>query len=219
MNKYNPYIAQTWRANTDVAPVISKQALINYLAKYISKSEYRSDHLKEMMHIINSASDKNKTVKSAVQSLYIKACSERDFSAQETCHLLMGLKLYSSGKRDFVTIGFSDNEEWRLLRNNNEASSFIEKYQARSEALNAKCLWHVAKHYKLPKESKRQNTVIRQIFPKYSANTTNPTIREKYFRQQVLLYTPWREEKDLKNDENNMGRNIQQEYRNNKPQR
>ncbi|KAK3923555.1 ATP-dependent DNA helicase RRM3, partial [Frankliniella fusca] len=41
LNKYNAYITQTWRANTDVPPVISKQALINYLAKYISKSEYR----------------------------------------------------------------------------------------------------------------------------------------------------------------------------------
>ncbi|KAK3909624.1 ATP-dependent DNA helicase RRM3 [Frankliniella fusca] len=178
-----------------------KQASINYLAKYISKSEYRSDHLKELMQIINSASDRNKNAKFAVQSLYIKACSERDFSAQETCHLLMGLKLYSSGKRDFVTVGFSDNEEWRLLRNNNDASSFMEKYQARSEALDAKCLWNVAKNYKLQKETKRQNSAILQIFPKYSATIDNQTIKEKYYRQQVLLYVPWREEKDLKNDE------------------
>ncbi|XP_034255201.1 uncharacterized protein LOC117653547 isoform X2 [Thrips palmi] len=212
LNKYNPYIAQTWRANTDVAPVISKQALINYLAKYISKSEYRSDHLKELMQIINSASDRNKNAKSAVQSLYIKACSERDFSAQETCHLLMGLKLYSSGKRDFVTIGFSDNEEWRLLRNNNDASSFMEKYQARSEALDAKCLWNVAKNYKLPNETRRQNSAILQIFPKYSATTTNPTVKEKYFRQQVLLYVPWREEKDLKNDDTTSWEEIYNKY-------
>ncbi|KAJ1518827.1 hypothetical protein ONE63_011559 [Megalurothrips usitatus] len=39
LNKFNDYIIQTWRANIDVSPVLSKRALVNYLAKYITKSE------------------------------------------------------------------------------------------------------------------------------------------------------------------------------------
>ncbi|KAE8740593.1 hypothetical protein FOCC_FOCC013893 [Frankliniella occidentalis] len=119
LNKYNAYMIQTWRANMDVAPVISKTALVNYLAKYISKSETRSDHLGELMKIINEAGDQNKTAKYAEQRLYIKACSERDFSAQETCHLLMGLKLYSSGDREeFEEADINHNltpEEWMAV--------------------------------------------------------------------------------------------------------
>ncbi|KAK3929764.1 ATP-dependent DNA helicase [Frankliniella fusca] len=202
LNKYNAYMIQTWRANMDVAPVISKTALVNYLAKYISKSEIRSDHLGELMKIINEASDKNKTAKYAVQRLYIKACSERDFSAQETCHLLMGLKLHSSGGREFITINCNENDDWRLLKNDDCSLSLKEKYQYRSETLDAKCLYEVAKCYILPSERKRTKQAILQIYPKlnFSKYVTDQTTMEKFYRQQVLLFVPWRTEEQLKGD-------------------
>ena len=44
LNVYNKYLIQTWRA---------KRALINYLAKYISKSEHKSTQLSDLMSTIN----------------------------------------------------------------------------------------------------------------------------------------------------------------------
>ena len=43
MSRYNPQIASVWRANTDFTPVISKEAVLNYIAKYASKAEKPSE--------------------------------------------------------------------------------------------------------------------------------------------------------------------------------
>ena len=39
MNPYNPAMILAWRANIDLKPVLSKDAAINYIAKYASKAE------------------------------------------------------------------------------------------------------------------------------------------------------------------------------------
>ncbi|KAK3926417.1 THAP domain-containing protein 11 [Frankliniella fusca] len=116
LNKFNPYIIRTWRANIDVSPVLSKKALINYLAKYVSKSETRSQTLIDLMKRIISDSDHTKPARHATQRIFIKTCSERDYSAQETCHILMGLKLYSRGHRNFVSINFNEIAQWQQVR-------------------------------------------------------------------------------------------------------
>ena len=42
VNKLNPFIAQVWRANHDLSPVVDKEGVLNYVAKYASKSEKSS---------------------------------------------------------------------------------------------------------------------------------------------------------------------------------
>jgi hypothetical protein len=39
VNKYNLWTLQRWRANMDITPVMSKDAFLNYIAKYASKAE------------------------------------------------------------------------------------------------------------------------------------------------------------------------------------
>lgn len=41
VNKFNPWILQLWRANVDITPVMSKDAFLNYIAKYASKAEVK----------------------------------------------------------------------------------------------------------------------------------------------------------------------------------
>lgn len=112
LNNYNPYIIQTWRANIDFSPVLSKQALINFLAKYISKPEKESQHLMDMLKNLLEKIDDDKYAKNIIQRLYIQCCSERDYSAQETCHLLNGFNLVCAGGRKFVKISFSPKNDW-----------------------------------------------------------------------------------------------------------
>lgn len=114
MNKYNRFMIQLWRANMDISPVISKKALISYLAKYISKCETSSQALDEILLSITSKLNEDDPSKKAIQRLFIRCCAERDISAQEVCHTLLGLKLYSAGGRSFTILNFS-KKEWLPL--------------------------------------------------------------------------------------------------------
>lgn len=135
LNKYNQFIIQTWRANIDISPVLSKRALINYLAKYITKSETQSKDLTEAMKALMNNCDSDATAKSVIQRLYIQSCCERDFSAQETCHLVLGLNLQSSGGRKFVNLNFKvlESEGWMQVADDGARpmKSYIEKYLER----------------------------------------------------------------------------------------
>lgn len=196
LNKYNKFIIQTWRGNIDVSPVLSKQALVNYLAKYISKSEKRSQPLVEMMSTLISDSVQNKAAKHVIQRLFIKTCSERDYSAQETCHILMGLKLYSTSGRKFISINFNEKSTWVKVQNNaaQDNKTFIEKYMERPDHMNEDCMWNMAKYHNV---NNRKKFNIVQVFPLKKLIFGNSD-NEEYYKQQCMLYLPWRNQDTLK---------------------
>lgn len=196
VNKFNEYIIQSWRANIDIAPVLSKRALINYLAKYISKSETRSTGMDDMFNVLMDSKYQGKSGKHVIQSLLIQQCFERDLSAQEVCHLLLGTKLYSAPGRKFVKICFnqSTKEQWMEISaaGTKQCKSFVAKYQGRKDFLEDVCMWQVAKNYKLPQCSKYRKSAIVQVFPSLKFSDSSKDHNESYYRQQVLLYVPWR---------------------------
>jgi len=200
LNKYNEYMIAGWRANLDVSPVLSRRALVNYLTKYISKSETKSKDLTDILQLLIAKNKEDTSAKSVIQQLYIQACCERDISAQETCHLLNGLPLVSSGGRKFVTLNLKvlDEDTWVPVDDPSQqrsSKSFIEKYMERDDMYCEESLWTMARTYILPSGRKhaRGKEAIVQVFPKLSRNSieTNP---EPYYRQQVLLFVPWKYE-------------------------
>jgi len=201
LNKYNPYILQTWRANMDISPVISKRALVNYLAKYISKSETQSKDMTYVMKELLKNTDSDKTAKSVIQRLYIQSCCERDYSAQEACHLIMGLPLVSAGGRKFVNLNFKvlESDNWVQLTDDESSTSknYIEKYMERRSEFEHETLWHMAKKYVLPKGNHHPNGLdaIVRVFPRVSERTKNDS--DEYYKQQVLLHLPWRYEEQF----------------------
>jgi hypothetical protein len=52
LNSHNPFLTTLWRANTEFQPIMSRQAVINYIAKYAAKSEPQSESYKEMIKTI-----------------------------------------------------------------------------------------------------------------------------------------------------------------------
>jgi len=78
LNKFNPFIISTWRANIDVAPVLSKKAVINYLTKYVSKSEVRSTTLKEICSSVCADINGNDDDDCSVKCLF--SCKENYLS-------------------------------------------------------------------------------------------------------------------------------------------
>ena len=84
---------QGWRANCDIQVVIDYHACVEYPA---SKAEPRSSVMKTAFNSIvrNCNTDSNPT--KLITKIIMKSLGERDFSAQETMHHLLSLKLVSS---------------------------------------------------------------------------------------------------------------------------
>ena len=91
------------RVNVDMQYCVSWHKVIGYCAKYATKSEPRSQPLKEIFTtIVRSLKDDSTSLK-AVQKLLINSIGERDYSAQENCHILLQLPMLRAS-RDFVVL-------------------------------------------------------------------------------------------------------------------
>jgi ATP-dependent DNA helicase PIF1 len=93
INNYNRLIIiMAWLANIDVSPCTSAQAVLHYIAKYASKAETRSESLKDiaksLVRLINP--NARNATQSLMQRLMNKLVGERDWSAQEVHHILIG---------------------------------------------------------------------------------------------------------------------------------
>lgn len=132
LNKYNPDMILIWRANMDISSVLSKRALMNYLAKHVSKAEVKSKTLEELFKEI--CENNTKSAKSIIQSLYMKTCSARDYSAQEVGHILMSESL-AKCSRCFVPLFLKTDSEWvRVQDKTTSGESLLEKYSKRENA-------------------------------------------------------------------------------------
>ena len=93
LNGYYPLQLSSWRANIDFQYVVSRQKVVKYIAKYATKSEHRSQTLQEIYNSIMKKIGDDGTPLKVVQRLLTTTVGERDFSAQETCHLHLMLPM------------------------------------------------------------------------------------------------------------------------------
>ncbi|KAK3931895.1 ATP-dependent DNA helicase [Frankliniella fusca] len=202
LNKFNAFLIQLWRANMDIAPVISKRALLAYLAKYISKSEIQSKSLREIFGILIDSLNGDLAAKKLIHKVFMKSCAERDISAQEVCHSLLRLKLHSAGGRQFVIVNLAEKkwvqvEDDESFENVKHGKSVVEKYKDRANRLEDISLWNFAKNFDMIRFSKVKKFNIVRVFPKLKL-TDDPTKNEDFYKQQVILHVPWRDESKLK---------------------
>jgi hypothetical protein len=94
---------------------VSRRKVIEYCAKYATKSEPRSQPLKEIFSSIVKSLSEDSSFLKAVQKLLINSVGERDFSAQETCQLLLQLPMFkASTARDPSTLSTLKSREEHL---------------------------------------------------------------------------------------------------------
>lgn len=110
LNSYNPVQLSAWRANVDMQYMVSRQRVVQYVAKYAAESEPRSRTLREVFSKIMKTLKDDGTSQQVVQKLLISCVGARDFSAQETCHLLLQLSLYRAS-RDFVILSLDGSRK------------------------------------------------------------------------------------------------------------
>ena len=102
LNNHKCLQLQGWRANCD----IQVDMHVQYLAKYESKGEPRSPLLKPAFNSIMCSCSINNNPTQLIKKAIVKSLGQRDFSAQETMHHLLSLKLVSSS---FNVVPFSLN--------------------------------------------------------------------------------------------------------------
>ena len=155
INSFNPVQLSAWRANVDMQYIVSHQRVLQYCTKYVTKSEPRSQSLKELFTtIVRGLREGNSSLK-AVQKLLINTVGERDYSAQETCHLLLQLPMFKAS-RDFVILSLDGS---RAVEDHLEdgqratALSIVDHYMARpnSPHFNNMTLLEFARQYSMPK--------------------------------------------------------------------
>lgn len=98
-----------WRANTDVTAVLSIHAVLSYIAKYVAKEEKASNNFKDITNQLNITDVKNEKISEIISNYLMNSISERDYSAQEVHHLLMGYSL-TNYSRNFVILMVPEDE-------------------------------------------------------------------------------------------------------------
>uniref|UniRef100_A0A4E9ER58 ATP-dependent DNA helicase n=1 Tax=Gibberella zeae TaxID=5518 RepID=A0A4E9ER58_GIBZA len=93
LNNYNRTFLMSWLANIDTSPCTSVHAVLNYIAKYCSKAEKKTESFNDIAKSILPRVNASRSVVSFVAKFMNRLLTERDWSAQEVHHLLLNLNL------------------------------------------------------------------------------------------------------------------------------
>ena len=205
LNHYSPLVSLAWLANTDVNPCTGARAMIEYISKYVTKHEEKTATYADVMRKVLQTANPSNALLSAVRKLMNQLIGERDWSAQEICHLLLELPL-QQGSRFSLSIDvrpeqqqarayrFTGTEGEGGPRSAQRGKSPQQKYKERPETLEeltfldfVRC-WDVEKggRYK-----ERRNARVVSFFPEYDKNT------EDFSRVKVMLSHPFRDVDEL----------------------
>ena len=206
INSFNHIQLSGWRANVDMQYCVSRQKVILYCAKYVTKCEPRSQSLKDVYATIVRGLKENDGALKAVQKLLISTTAEQDYSAQETCHLLLMLPMYMAS-RDFVMFSLDGSRqvEERLEEGKPAtALSALDHYTGRpaTPQFEEMTLLHFVQHYSMPKNvgeepvARKKMGVVR-VQPDCSPDTSGPQY-EQYCQQKLMLHRPFQDYQQLK---------------------
>ena len=107
-----------WCSNVDFQPVISRHAVLKYIAKYDSKSNRRSESYQDMLTRISNVVDSDIPYITAYKKFLAETIVERDIEAHETYHMLLKLPLVISS-RSFVSVNVGRKIFKRVSSNSN----------------------------------------------------------------------------------------------------
>ena len=218
LNHYHLLWTPIWRGN--ISPILSKDAAVNYISKYASKAETMSSELDKCILELTSNMPDSDGIQLIITKTLNKFCIERDFSAQEACHQVIGLPMVECS-RAFDSIHLPmDLTVTRVLaaehpqRNSNAiglraarrtSTSKMEKYMVRHQDLGDISYLDMVRRFKWGESGweRRRNEAIVSINPKswYKALRKDPSkpnngqtgeVFATAARRAVMLYIPFR---------------------------
>ena len=195
INSFNPVQLSAWRANVDMQYIVSHHRVLKYCSKYVTKSERRSQSLKEIFTTIVCSLQQGNTSLKAVQKLLINTVGERDYSAQETCHLLLQLPMFKASSRA-VEDHLEEGQRATAL-------SIVDHYIGRpdSSLFNTMTLLEFARQYSMPKKlgaepTPRSRHIVVIPRPYVSPDPAGDKY-EQYCRQSLMQHKPFCHMDDL----------------------
>ena len=185
--------------------IVSCQSVLQYCTKYVTKSEPRSQSLKEIFTTIVRGLREGNTSLEAVQKLLVNTMGERDYSAQETCHLLLQLPMFKAS-RDFIILSLDGS---RAVEDHLEegqratALSIVDHYMGRPDSphFNPMTLLEFARQYSMPKTLGAEPTprsICIVVIPRpYVSPDTAGEKYEQYCLQSLMQHKPFHQMDDL----------------------
>ena len=205
LNNHQRLQLQGWRANCDIQVVIDYNACVEYLAKYASKGEPKSAVMKLTFNSIFKNCNNNDNPTKMIKKLIMKSLGQRDYSAQETMHHLMSLKLVSSSF-NVQPISLNGSRKIKSKSTNGDTAtndSPLDTYAKRAmytrvipDIMDLNFINFVT-NYKVisGKLSAQPDNIIPRIFPVYSSNVQGPNFG-MYCKYQLLKHKPWHTTQD-----------------------
>jgi len=201
LNSYNPVQLSAWR---DMQFVVSCQRVLKYIAKYATKSEPRSKALKSLYRNVMKTCKDDGTPLKVAQKL-LNSVGDRDYSAQETCHLLLQLPLYRCS-RDFVILSLDGSREVSDQLEEGESvtvDSLLDHYCSHPTTPHYEdmTLLQFVRRYKTPKKVGgnlvyRKKEVVVIVRPFCSPDPKGPKY-EQYCKQKLMTHVPFRQVDEL----------------------
>lgn len=204
LNSYNSTFILGWRANIDFRPVINKEAVIAYVAKYASKGETASSSYEDTLQKAIKHLQNTDHAGIAYQKMLSSFAAERDISSQETCHILYSLPLIRSSRKcrhlDLTMDKTSDHVNFESL--SLEKKSLFDRYKIRPidkvPALASVSLlefatwwdWDRSKYSK--RGSRGAKPYVVNVFPRYQPDSDNSEVWEKYCYAKMVLHHPFK---------------------------
>lgn len=188
LQRHNKFVTQVWRGNTDFSAITSKDAVINYISKYASKGEHASEAYSEVLRRVITRSSDETSAATVVRQLLISSVAERNFSAQEVMHLIMGWPLYHASRTIIV---LSLRDEWQRVGMQAE-NSVVRQYSNRDDYEDLPLFEYAKKYYVRGGRTvtRRKECIVRVI--SYLKLSDDPVANEDYYKLQCKLHIPWR---------------------------
>ncbi|CAG8983615.1 hypothetical protein HYALB_00004637 [Hymenoscyphus albidus] len=202
LNQCAPAITMGWLANTDIQPPTSLHAVLSYIEKYVSKPEKSSVSYVELQAQVLPYVHDRVPLLSFASKILNKLIGERDWSAQEVCHILLQVPVQDSS-RMLVSLDCrppKEQQELIILESGSVTAgrSVLRRYCDRltdapvSRALLTLSLhewlrtWDWAQWRPRPRAQPR----VINYYPRYSSDPTAPSYTD-HCRVKLMLHHPF----------------------------
>lgn len=213
INCYNTDMLNLFESNVDIQFVVNEYAVASYIVNYLSKPE--AGLFKLMREAAEEFKDGNKSLREKIRKISNVFNNATTMSAQEAVYLSLSMPI-SKTSRVTIFINTSPmNNRVRILKQNKDlhqlnpndknitVPDLMEKYSVRPNEYENICLADYAAEYTLVTESgfsslrkRKQARIIRYVRYALAKDPQN------YYREQCLLFLPWRNEKADIEDQN-----------------
>ena len=198
LNQYCPAVTLGWLANTDMSPSTSLAGALQYAAKYCSKAEKETTSYRQLIQsVIRNVANPRSPLLSVASRMLMKLVGERDWSAQEVCHLLLGLPLVLATRKVIQLDCRPEDQQKHQLQIDEDGvnlrTSLLHKYKHRDEEYEDATFFDFLRlrDYSTWKIRHRAKPRIINYWPRYSSDPASDEY-EHYCRVKMMLHHPFR---------------------------